>query len=326
MLIPKILVCGLGSIGSRHVSNLLALGYDDLTLVTRRREFPQNWAKLEIFDRLDAALLSKQYSHALICTPTSQHMGELKAILRSGIAAIYLEKPISHSLVGLEEILELKDNRQKIVVGYDLRFDPGITFVRQLITSGNLGRILSANSFVGQYLPDWRPYEDYKKGSSALRAKGGGVLLDLAHEFDYLYWLMGKSVRIGAFYHQNPELDIETEDLADVLLLFESGATATLHLDYHQRKLERFCLITGTRGTIRWDLATKRVEWTDETRQSREMDFSTSERNDRFISIMKAFLSGRDDERLASFEDGVASLKMVMAAKKSSESHTFVEL
>lgn len=316
----------MGSIGARHVSNLLSLGVECISLVTKRSDFPENWPRLEVFEKLDSALAARRFSHALICTPTSQHKEELEALIKAGVDNIYLEKPIGHSIDGFEELAQKRGENQKIIVGYDLRFDPGLNFVRELITSGRFGRILSANAFVGQYLPDWRPYEDYRKGSSALKAKGGGVLLDLVHEFDYLYWLLGRATSVGAFYQQNPELDIETEDLADVLIKFESGATATVHLDYHQRILERFCLITGTQGTIRWDLAQRKVKWVDSSGQVGETDFGDSERNDRFMSILTAFLSDVDDGRMATFEDGIASLKMVLAAKKSSESHTFVTL
>ncbi|MBN7799921.1 Gfo/Idh/MocA family oxidoreductase [Algoriphagus aestuariicola] len=322
----KILVCGVGSIGSRHISNLLTLGEDILSLVTKRKEFPENWPRLEVFESLTDALDGRNYSHALICTPTSQHREELSALIEAGVANIYLEKPVGHSIDGFEVLLRRIGEGQRIIVGYDLRFDPGLNFVRELIASGRFGRILAANAFVGQYLPNWRPHEDYRKGSSALKAKGGGVLLDLVHEFDYLYWLLGRANAVGAFYQQNPELDIETEDLADVLIKFDSGATATVHLDYHQRILERFCVVTCTRGSIRWDLAQRKVAWVEHSGEVGELDFSEAERNERFVSIMSAFLSGVSDERMASFEDGIASLKMVLAAKKSSESHTFVAL
>jgi predicted dehydrogenase len=325
-LTQNILVCGVGSIGSRHISNLLDLGINKVSLVTKRTVFPEKWPLFKVFDNLDSALEAEKYTHAFICTPTSHHKDQLEGLIEAGVENIYIEKPLGNTLEGFDELLLQCSKDQKIVVGYDLRFDPGLNFVRDLIGSGSFGRILSINAFVGQYLPNWRPQEDYKKGSSALKAKGGGVLLDLVHEFDYLYWILGPAILVGGFYQQNPELDIETEDLAEVLIKFKSGATATIHLDYHQRVLERFCLITCTEGTIRWDLPQRKVSWVRSHEQSEEKNFANFDRNDRFIAIVSAFLSNNYDHRLASFEDGIKSLKMVLAAKKSSESHTFVRL
>lgn len=322
----SILVCGVGSIGARHVSNLFSLGFDSLTLVTKRTHFPANWPQVRVVENLDMALSMGSFSHAFICTPTSQHIDELKKILQSDIKKIYLEKPVSDSWDGMDEILGLVTSDHKIAIGYDLRFDPGLNQVKDLLDSGRFGKVLSATAFVGQYLPDWRPSEDYRKGSSALKSKGGGVLLDLVHEFDYLYWLLGKGKCIAGLYQNNLEMEIETEDLADVLIQFDSGANATIHLDYHQRALERFCLLTCTQGSIRWDLANKKVKWVDEAGKKEIIDFSTSERNDRFILILKAFMEDGEVSKLATFQDGIESLKMVLAAKKSSETHTFVKL
>lgn len=267
-----------------------------------------------------------EFTHAFICTSTSQHLDQLKKILLSNVKKIYLEKPVSDTWDGIEEILGLITSDKKIAVGYDLRFDPGLTLVKDLLDSGRFGKVLSATSFVGQYLPDWRPHEDYRKGSSALKSKGGGVLLDLVHEFDYLYWILGKAKFIAGLYQNNPGLKIETEDLADVLVQFESGHSATIHLDYHQRILERFCLLTCTRGSIRWDLAKKEVVWVDEFGEKETIDFSEHERNERFISILSEFMEGEQFPKIANFHDGLESLKMVLAVKKSSETHTFVML
>lgn len=322
----NIVVIGIGSIGARHVSNLLSLGYDRITLITRRKEFPSYWPKFPVYTEFKDLPDISGFTHALICSPTAQHLKDLIPVLQAGIPFIFLEKPLSHSLDGLDQIKSLIQPHQKIVMGFDLRFDPGLGKIREILSGNGIGRVLSANAFVGQYLPDWRPHEDHRQGSSALKSKGGGVLLDLVHEFDYLYWLFGQVSALGAFYQSNPELEIETEDLADVLIKFTSGSTALLHLDYHQRKLIRYCQITGTNGSLHWDLAGKQVNWTDKKGQVQNVDFSSSERNDRFMMIIKAFMENQDDQRLTDFSEGLVTLKMVLAAKKSSESHTFVTL
>lgn len=258
--------------------------------------------------------------------PTAIHLTQLTQLVEAKVPKIYLEKPVSHDLEGLAPLREARAAGIEILVGFDLRFDPGLIKVRQLLDENSIGKVYSANAFVGQYLPDWRPYEDHRKGMSALIEKGGGVMLDLIHEFDYLIWLMGKAASVSALYQQNPELEIETEDTADVLIKFSSGASGSIHLDYHQRRLIRNCIFTGSLGTVIWDLAARTVTLHRADKQSEVFDFSEYERNDRYLDIVRAFMSPDSDERICTFEQGLESLQLVVASKHSSQSNTILKL
>lgn len=319
-----VLVIGLGSIGLRHASNLLQLGVSKLTLVTKRTDLPNEFIPFQRFSSLENALEEETYTHAVICSETTRHIHDLTQVIRAGIPQIYLEKPISHNEVGVEEILELLKEDQQVYLGFDLRFDKGLVYIHDLVGSNSFGKLLSAQSFVGQYLPDWRPHEDYRKGSSALKSKGGGVLLDLVHEFDFLYWLLGKVDRLAGVYQKNSILEIETEDIADVVMYFRSGTSATLHLDYHQKKLIRHCIFTFESGTATWDLTQRNVKLVNHSRVETTYDYFFQERNDRFLEVMKEFIE--NPENLATYSDGIESLKMVLGVKKSFENFTFVQL
>jgi len=321
----KILLKGFGSIGRRHCANLMQLGYKDIVVVSSKTELGEGFEGIITYLKLQDALANHQFSHGFICSPTAFHTEDVKNFISAGISSIYLEKPISHSLEGITSIYKLLRPNTDISVGFDLHFDPGLIKVKELIDSKLLGDIYSANAFVGQYLPDWRPHEDYRRGMSASKEKGGGVMLDLIHEFDYLRWLLGGPQKIVCFYQNNPQLEIETEDLADVLIQFEKGINASIHLDYHQRKLVRYCIITLEKGSIKWDLAERKVVVTHHERDSQEFDFSNFDRNDRYIQIVDAFMNNPTDWRLTSFADGMTSLKMVLDAKKSSETEQVIE-
>lgn len=323
---PKILVIGLGSIGTRHFTNLKTLGFRDLVLVSSKKQRPEEWNDFEVFANLKDALQAHDYTHAFICSPTAIHLTQLTQLVEAKVPKIYLEKPVSHDLEGLAPLREARAAGIEILVGFDLRFDPGLIKVRQLLDENSIGKVYSANAFVGQYLPDWRPYEDHRKGMSALIEKGGGVMLDLIHEFDYLIWLMGKAASVSALYQQNPELEIETEDTADVLIKFSSGASGSIHLDYHQRRLIRNCIFTGSLGTVIWDLAARTVTLHRADKQSEVFDFSEYERNDRYLDIVRAFMSPDSDERICTFEQGLESLQLVVASKHSSQSNTILKL
>ena len=323
----KILLVGLGSIGERHLRNILYLGYSDIAVVSRSGILPQEFAALKVYATLDAALQASSFAASILCTPTALHTADLLKLLKANIPNIYVEKPVSHSLDNLDELAALANSYpNNIVVGFDLHFDLGLQKVKDLLDNDEIGKIVSVNAQVGQYLPDWRPQQDYRHGMSAKVETGGGVMLDLIHEFDYLLWLVGSVKTIACLYKNSGALDIQTEDVAEVLISFENGAIGTIHLDYLQQKLVRNCLITGYNGSITWNLATNEVNWINKEKVENNFDYKGYERNDRFISVMQAFLEGGSDERLTSLDQGIASLQLVLAAKHSSDNKVFVQL
>jgi predicted dehydrogenase len=323
----KIILIGLGSIGQRHLRNLLHLGYNGVSVVRRSGVLPGEFSYLPVYTSLNEALAANQFDAGIVCTPTSFHAVSVKALLQASVPNIYIEKPVSHNYDGLQEIVRLsKSYSNNIVVGYDLHFDPGMMKVKELLDANIVGKVVSVNAVVGQYLPDWRPKEDYRKGMSARKETGGGVMLDLVHEFDYLHWLIGKAKTIAAQCSNSGALEIETEDVAEVLLRFSEGTIGTIHLDYLQQKLIRNCLITGYNGSIKWNLAESKVSWIDNNKSEQEFNYTGFDRNDRFLSIMKSFLANSKDNRLTNLADGLESLRWVLAAKQSAELNQFVDM
>jgi predicted dehydrogenase len=322
----RVLVVGIGSIGARHTANLLSLGYNNISLVSGKAVLDEPLKYLKKYKSIEEALIQGQYDVAVICTPASFHVKDAIKILDSGIPNIYIEKPVNNTWDDVEELLQLsKAKNARIIIGYDLHFDPGIQAVKELISTEQYGKPLSANAIVGQYLPDWRPKENFAQGSSAKKDTGGGVLLDLIHEFDYLYWFFGNVSTVAAFHTSGEILKIETEEIADVLLKFQKGITATVHLDYMQPSLIRQCLITCTKGSIYLDMAKRELRGIDNKKQETFYSYKDFERNDRFKLIMKAFLENEKDSRLTSLEQGLESLKIALAVKKSCLEQKFIQ-
>lgn len=323
-MISNVFVIGLGSIGRRHLNNLILLGAEDISAVTSK-DITEDYPNVHSFKSLSEALSSHQPEWVWICTPTAYHEDALIPLLEVNIPNIYLEKPVTHSDKNLDKLIKLAEqSSSRIEVGFDLRFDPGINKVRQLIVENSIGNIINVNAYVGQYLPDWRPNEDYRLGMSASKETGGGVMLDLVHELDYLNFFCGEAHSVACNYVNSGSLEIETEDSADILIRYKNGVTGVIHLDYLQRILRRYCTFTGSHGTIHLDLAKKEVLWTTENGNFNKYSYSTYDRNDRFLDITKAFISG--DERLCSFKEGLHSLRQVIAAKKSSEENLIVKI
>lgn len=324
----NVLIVGLGSIGKRHLQNLVRLGVENISIVRRNGQPFENY---KVFGSIANAFENERFTHAIVATPTAIHFQTFKELVSFQISAIYLEKPIAGTVEEGKRILALSkaNPMTKVYVGYDLRFDPGLQKVKEILESKIMGSPLSFQAEVGQYLPDWRPHEDYRKGMSASKMLGGGVMLDLVHEFDYLYWLLGSMRRVVGIHDKISTLEIETEDVSKVILQTQEGAIGTVSLDYLQKKLSRNCKIVCNDGVVCWDYVTSKVSWyVNNDSKWHTYEYVQFERNDRFIAIMKGFISTikNDKEQMATLDQGMTSLKIVEAAKNSNTTQNIIAL
>lgn len=287
---PRILIAGVGSIGRRHLLNLLRLGVRDILLYRTSGKPVEEWPELPVFTRLDEAL-DRSPDAVVVSNPTARHLEVALAAARAG-RHLFIEKPLSDSWAGVEELLGLIErNGLTAMCGFDFRFDPGLCRMKRLLDGKGFGAVVSIDAQVGQYLPDWHPAEDYRTGVSARRSTGGGVILDLIHELDYATWLMGPVARLTCFADKVSSLEIETEDTAAILLRFASGAIGTVRLDYIQRYPTRTCRVVGENGTLQWDGFKNELRWRMAgDREESVFRYPRFQRNDRFIAEMKHFL------------------------------------
>ncbi len=325
---PRILIAGLGSIGLRHLSNLLQLGAEDILLLRTKNEPAQEAPHLPVFTTLQDALKQKPDA-VIVSNPTSHHLDVALPAARSG-CHLFVEKPLSHTWKDVDMLLSVAKESQTIgMVGFDMHFDPGLRKVRELIEDGLIGRVTAIQAQVGQYLPDWHPWEDYRSGVSARADTGGGVILDLIHEIDYVTWLMGDAREVMSMNDRIGSLEIQTEDTAAILIRFTNRAIGTINLDYIQRTISRSCRVIGEEGTITWDLIAQKVSWyLAQDKSWHEFSYASFQRNDRFVAEMKHFLDclqGKAQPEV-SLESGSRSLKIALAAKESGNTGKAVAL
>jgi len=316
-----LVVAGVGSIGRRHLANLRRLGVDDVILYRTGHGGREAYLPDAVIETdLDAAL-SYRPAAVLVCNPTAVHVPVALEAARAG-CALFMEKPISHSLDGLTELAgEIERRRLTVLLGFQFRFHPTLRRIREWIALGEIGDVVSVRAHWGEYLPDWHPYEDYRASYSARRDLGGGVVLTLSHPFDYLRWLIGEVVEVSAFTGRRSGLGLEVEDLAQVCLRFSNGALGTVSLDYAERPPSHELHIIGRRGSIRWNDADG-IAWlqTDETsRRIAARPPHGFDRNAMFLDEMRHFLAclAGDAAPACRFEDGVAALRIALAAKQS---------
>lgn len=325
-----ILIAGFGSIGRRHLRNLKALGHRQFVLYrTGYSTLPDD----EIADIPQVFDLAKAFSHKPIVTivtnPTALHMRVALAAAKSG-SHLFLEKPISHTMEGVEDLRRLVADRGLIVlVGFQFRFHPLLRKVKRLIEENVIGPVASVQAHWGEYLLEWHHEEDYHQSYSARRELGGGVLLTLSHPFDYLRWLIGEVAGVSALEGRSGGLKIDVEDSADVLLHFKSGAIGNVHLDYLERPAEHFLRIIGQKGVIYWNNSDG-LKWNSQPGGEWEkLPLPDGfDRNTMFMDEMRHFLTciTENEQPLCTLEDGTAALRIVLGAKQSAKEKRLIKI
>jgi len=258
----KILIAGLGSIGERHLRNLLRLGFKDISVFRRSVRKPRTLGgnEFKIFTNWQSALGEKPEA-VIITNPTALHVPFAIDAAKRG-AHLFIEKPLSNSFDRVDELRDLIAQDHLVsLMGHNLRFHPCLQKVKEIVQSGKLGKPLSAKAEFGQYLPDFHPWEDYRQGYVARKELGGGALFTNTHEVDYLYWLFGPVKKVFCIARKLSDLEIDTEDTAALILEHENGILSELHLDFIQRTYSRSLQIIGSEGTLRWDFLTNSVSF-----------------------------------------------------------------
>jgi predicted dehydrogenase len=247
-----ILVIGGGSIGERHMSNLLLAGYEHV-VVLRKRNLPfrnQALAGLRIVTSEEDALDLKPKA-AIICTPTSMHLQQTIWCLEHGMHVL-VEKPLSHNLEQWENLTRAVNSSGKLLfVGYMMRYHPLVGKMQQIMAQGNLGRLLSFTSHWGEYLPNWHPWEDYRTSYAAKKELGGGASLTLSHDLDLVNHLVGKQITNYQFLQNHASgLEVTADAGADFLMAFEGGITGHVHLNYFEQPANRFLHLVFEKGRL----------------------------------------------------------------------------
>lgn len=253
----KIAFVGLGSIATRHLKNVhsyMAMQGDscevDLYRSSLGRPLADDLQPLVSNTYLYAELLpaDRRYDVVFVTNPTSMHYETIEKFCQN-TQSIFIEKPVFDSTTVDESIFE-KIKGIKSYVACPLRYNAVLQYVKAHV---NLADVICARAISSSYLPDWRPGQDYRQTYSAHKDMGGGVSIDLIHEWDYLTWLLGMPTQCQQIIGKLSNLEIDSDDLA--IYIGKNDKTAfELHLDYFGRQTLRTLDLFTTDDTIRCDL------------------------------------------------------------------------
>jgi len=334
-MLERLLVVGLGSIGRRHARLARQLMPDAEIVVLRHRDC--SGVNEPGIDRcvtsVDEALRLRPQA-AVIANPASHH---LDVALRLADAGVHLlvEKPIASSSRGVAKLIELAGARGSVLMtGYNLRFLPSLQRFRELLGEKRVGRALSVRAEIGQFLPAWRPGSDYRQTVSSQASLGGGVLLELSHDIDYLRWLFGEVSWVSAILSRQSALEIDVEDSAHLVLSFFPQiegvpVLATLNMDFLRHDTTRSCTVIGDAGTLRWNAITGVVDVFEAGGTSWKTLYEHPlHRDESYLAEWQHFLVCIADggPPAVSGADGLAVLRVIEAARRSSKIGAVVRL
>jgi predicted dehydrogenase len=320
----RVLLAGCGSIGHRHARCLRELGVIRLFACDPNAEqllsLMQQNPDVESCESFSEGLRQKPDA-VFILTPPKLHVPMAIEAVKAG-CDVFLEKPISDSLSGIDVLQDLaRVHEKRVMVGLCFRFHEGIKKAKDLVDRGAIGRLVSIRALMGEHLPDVRP--DFK---SLFTAQYSGAF-DLMHDLDLALWFAGRPVRsVKGLFGTYSDIGIKAPDLVEILIDFEERCMANIHLDFFQRPRRRMLELMGTAGVAAvefasWDRCTVSVFTEDASHW--EHHPQDTRRDDMFIAEDKAFLlslvNGRDPG--CGIDEACKSLQVVLDVQGSTTSN-----
>lgn len=286
-------VVGTGSVGRRHARNLLALGIGEVVLCS---EFQGGGNYLEELKTLPIIhdyqeLLKTKLDAVVISNSSDLHIQYALLALSYGVN-IYLEKPAGINGKQVKELIELNNTKSTVIaIGCQLRFNKLLQSVKSLYEKREFGQIVYVNCNMGEYLPNYHPREDYRKGYAAREEKGGGVLRTQIHDINYLRWIFGELQLLAAYGGKVSSLEIDVEDSVTALFKTKDNIPVSLHMDYLQKNAYRVLEIFGSDGGLLWNYHKNEIITWKSSGKREIIRSGQLERNQLFLDCMEDFIN-----------------------------------
>lgn len=347
-----ILMIGLGSIGQRHVRNLKRLLGDRCEISAYRvRRLQQTFSDtmqirdgvdleteyhIKVYTDLKEALYPEQEQEkpdlVFITNITGKHMECALAAAEAG-CHIFLEKPVSDSMDGVERLMKLKEEKKiHIFMGYQNRYHVCIKKLEEYLKEDVPGQLVSVDAAFCERLTTMHTYEDYSTTYMARKEMGGGPVLNLQiHDLDYLQWLFGmpESVYAAAGKHSSLKIDVEDHAVVSYVTAYRGNPlTVTSRTDFLQYPPVHTCRVVGEKGRIELDFNRATVTLILEDGKPEVSEYPDFARNDMFLQELQDCLHciQEDTPEKIPLSEGVKGLKIALAAIESAERDQVVRL
>lgn len=329
----KILIVGLGSIGQRHLRNIIKIDKHIEIFAYRRllktpalsnqnkvlKKSIKDKYKIKYIDSLNN-IKKLNINAAIICSPSSFHIKEAILLARQNIN-LFIEKPLSSNLIGINTFKSILNKNKNItaMVGFQLKFCPIINKLKKIIVSEKYGKPKYISIHHGEHIKNFHKYENYSDLYAAKKKLGGGVALTQIHEIDYLlYILQNYSLKkISSLSGKISKLNIDVEDTVSSNFLFKNkneSVLCNLHLNYYETHRKREINILFENFKIHADLIKQNIKiFTNSKIKTYKIKY---QRNDLFVKEMKYFIkkikSNKKIEEIYSINNAIISLKIAL--------------
>lgn len=308
----KIGIIGFGSIGIRHTEELISLGVNFFYALRTGKGAKKVPNKLEqfvtnIYNKKD--FLDLNLDGYIIANPTSLHIEALNVISNKN-KPVFIEKPICQSLQELDNLKCF--DRDLLQIGFCLRFHSLTLQIKKVIDSNILGQVYHSRLNVGQYLPTWHPYTDYKTEYFSLKSLGGGAIRTLSHELDLAIHFFGVPQTYKSLQTKVSDLEIDVDDYSLVLLTYKNHLSR-VEMDFLSKKIERNGVVFGTFADLHYDYVSNTIEVVD--KDGNEIIKEKIQANNMYNSQMQAFINfiitKELDSKISTFSDSINLIKVI---------------
>jgi len=321
--------------GKRRVRNLQRLGVTKITGFDPRSDRRDEAAKLYRIDTVDDVErgFAVRPDAIVISTPPDLHVRYARQAVSHGLPFFMEASVVDDDMATLER--EAEKARVVAAPSCTMRFQPSVRTMKRLVDEGRIGRVLAFTHHSGQYLPDWHPWEDYRRFYAGQRRTGACREI-VPFELAWLTWIVGPVKRVAALKAKVSDLDVDIDDVYQVLLEHEGGALGHVLVDVLARTAIRRCTVVGSEGTLVWEWSMKQVRLFDaatkqwETFQEDEGTIQPGyvHAEEPYVDEMQAYLSAVRGEATWPYplREDLAMLGLLQAAERRSDQRVHVEV
>lgn len=296
----KILIIGFGSIGAKH-ARILSKFKNISEIAVKTKSKIIKIKKTFVIKNLEKF----NPDYIIISSKTSEHYSNVREVEKYYKKKVVLiEKPVFESYKKIGKL------RNKYFVGYNLRLHPVIGYLKKI---SKKHKFFSIDIYCSSFLPNWRKKRNYSKTYSSIKKYGGGALLDLSHELDYLQWLFGKISEVYFFYRKKlSNLKLNVEDnyklTGRIKKIFFS-----LNVNFFSKLNFRKIILNGNNISIEADLL-KNTIFIVSKKKIKKIKFNKN-KDYTYIKEHKLILNKKFNY-ISNIEDGLNILKLIDNLKK----------
>lgn len=248
----RVVVIGLGSMGKRRIrlinkynKKIQICGVDNNK---ERRNMCKDEYGIDTFSTLDESIKKVDFDCAFVCTSPLSHSGIISQCLNYGL---HVFTELNLVADGYEKnILLAKEKELILFMSSTFLYREEIKKIRELAKQTDC--TLNYTYHIGQYLPDWHPWENYKDFFVGNK-RSNGCREIFAIELPWLVEVFGDIVNIDVIKSKMSNLNIDYNDNYLLLIQHKNGNKGTLAVDVISRKPVRNLEVFGEQLYLHWN-------------------------------------------------------------------------